>query len=302
MTISTPDRPVDPAALFPDLAPLARTAVRLHPRRGAPGQGDSSLGGPLLWPVGEAWPGCDDPDRSHADWLPAGGSRDTAMSRTQPLVPVLQLFARDVPELPFPPGTNLFQLLWCPTWGHSDWDTALVKVYWRDSTTITADPAGPGELIGLLADDELLPNPCVLSPEPVVDFPSGHDLDRDLYGRILDWEKTSGYEYNQELALAPGTKVGGWADWIQYAEHPDCRCGRPMRHLLTIASWEGNPWSYDRWLPEWATRPAARTETQPWRPTGHEDAGLTLGDAGSYYVFTCPRCPDHQATTVFQCS
>jgi hypothetical protein len=31
-----------------------------------------------------------------------------------PLVPVLQLFSRDVPDLPFPSGTDLLQLLWCP--------------------------------------------------------------------------------------------------------------------------------------------------------------------------------------------
>jgi hypothetical protein len=38
------------------MAPLARTAVRLHPRSGAPSPGDSSVGGPLLWPAAELWP------------------------------------------------------------------------------------------------------------------------------------------------------------------------------------------------------------------------------------------------------
>jgi hypothetical protein len=27
---------------------------------------------------------------------------------------VLQLYASDAPDLPFPPGTDLLQLLWCP--------------------------------------------------------------------------------------------------------------------------------------------------------------------------------------------
>ncbi|MET9481731.1 hypothetical protein [Streptomyces sp. NPDC006638] len=45
---STPPRPVDIEAHFPELAPLARTAVRLHPRAGAPATTDSSIGGPLL--------------------------------------------------------------------------------------------------------------------------------------------------------------------------------------------------------------------------------------------------------------
>lgn len=34
-----------------------------------------------------------------------------------PLVAVLQIFARDVPELPFPQGTDLCQVLWCPKTG-----------------------------------------------------------------------------------------------------------------------------------------------------------------------------------------
>ncbi|MEV4337727.1 hypothetical protein [Streptomyces sp. NPDC049590] len=58
MTRTTPPRPLDITVPFPELAPLARTAVRLHPRAGTSTPADSSLGGPLLWPAGEAWPGC----------------------------------------------------------------------------------------------------------------------------------------------------------------------------------------------------------------------------------------------------
>ncbi|MEU0600681.1 hypothetical protein ABZ484_20955 [Streptomyces sp. NPDC006393] len=50
---TTPPRPVDVTALFPELAPLARTATRLHPRPGSPTVHDSSVGGPLLWPADE---------------------------------------------------------------------------------------------------------------------------------------------------------------------------------------------------------------------------------------------------------
>ncbi|GIG62652.1 hypothetical protein Lfu02_70240 [Longispora fulva] len=300
MTIRTPDRTVHLPALFPELGPLTRTAVRLHPRHGAPTRSDSSLGGPLWWPSGEPWPGCDDPDRGHGAWRPPGRAGDTATPRTQPLVPVLQLFARDVPELPFPPGTDLFQLLWCPAWEHGDYDIALLKVYWRDSTTVSPADIGPGPLIEVLTDDELLPNPCVLSPERVTEYPSGHELDQAVYDEVMAWERTSGHRYEYELAAAPGTKVGGWIDWIQSPEFPDCSCGRPMRYLLTIASWEGNPCSYDRWLPEWTALNHSTGTAQ--RPTGHEDAGLMLGDAGSFYLFTCLDCPDRPVTTVFQCS
>ncbi|MEU1478126.1 hypothetical protein ABZ458_23340, partial [Streptomyces sp. NPDC005760] len=44
---TTPPRLFDVTALFPQLAPLARTATRLHPRPGSPTVHDSSVGGPL---------------------------------------------------------------------------------------------------------------------------------------------------------------------------------------------------------------------------------------------------------------
>ncbi|MGA4863657.1 hypothetical protein ACPB9J_13515 [Streptomyces lavendulocolor] len=50
---TTPPRPFDISVLFPQLAPLARTATRLHPRPGSPTVHDSTVGGPLLWPADE---------------------------------------------------------------------------------------------------------------------------------------------------------------------------------------------------------------------------------------------------------
>ncbi|WP_207229573.1 hypothetical protein [Ktedonosporobacter rubrisoli] len=57
---TTPPRPVDIAALFPELAPLARTTTRLHPCSGTPTPYDSSVGGPLLWPMNDPWPYCEE--------------------------------------------------------------------------------------------------------------------------------------------------------------------------------------------------------------------------------------------------
>ncbi|MFD8667671.1 hypothetical protein ACFV1U_20040, partial [Streptomyces microflavus] len=45
MSRTTPPRPVDVTAVFPQLAALARTATRLHPRPGAPTPHHSSVGG-----------------------------------------------------------------------------------------------------------------------------------------------------------------------------------------------------------------------------------------------------------------
>lgn len=48
-------------AEVPALAVHARTATLLRPLQGTPGVRDSSVGGPLLWPVEEPWPVCRGP-------------------------------------------------------------------------------------------------------------------------------------------------------------------------------------------------------------------------------------------------
>lgn len=58
MFSTTPGARATLLAEFPELAAYGRVAVRLHPRPGAPGTRDSSVGGPLLWPAGEEWPMC----------------------------------------------------------------------------------------------------------------------------------------------------------------------------------------------------------------------------------------------------
>ncbi|MGW1409676.1 hypothetical protein [Streptomyces sp. NPDC002403] len=56
MTRTTPARPLDVEALFPELAAYRGTTTRLHPRPGNPEASDSSVGGPMLWPADEPWP------------------------------------------------------------------------------------------------------------------------------------------------------------------------------------------------------------------------------------------------------
>ncbi|MFC4008626.1 DUF1963 domain-containing protein [Nonomuraea purpurea] len=58
MARHTPPRPVAVAELFPQLKPLGRQALRLHPRTGVPSYENSSFGGPLRWPADEPWPSC----------------------------------------------------------------------------------------------------------------------------------------------------------------------------------------------------------------------------------------------------
>lgn len=281
---TTPPRPFDVAAVFPRLAPLARPATRLHPRPGAPTPRDSSVGGPLLWPAGQPWLYCD-------KWHEGPVS---------PLLPVAQLYVRDVPLLRPPPQADLLQVLWCPS-EHPPEHKPPTELVWRtaaDVTHVLAAPPRPSE-----AQYGYAPEPCVLAPEQVTEYPGFLELDEDLRQRLSDWSAwqaagvavDDSYEiapqeyYMDELSLAPGWKVGGWAPWG--LTDPVARfcvnCGTAMSPLLTIASGE---WSTDGrgWVPYEDQALAGAEDDSVSNPPG-----IQVSDANHLQLYTCPQCYTH---------
>ncbi|MGI5487897.1 DUF1963 domain-containing protein [Microtetraspora malaysiensis] len=287
MGLTTPPAPVNVAALFPELANQGKTTVRLHPRRGTPAVTDSSMGGPLLWPADEPWPYCEASE--HED--PSGLWGRVAM------VPVLQIYARDVPELPFPAGTDLCQVLWCPVTHEPDFAPVLDTV-WRDSRPVTEVLSEVPEPIE--SEKEYLPSPCVLSPERVREFPSARVLPTKLHKKIRAWSTSPSnpekWSYQYHLSTAPGTKVGGWIDWIQDPIPMECDRGHEMQHLLTIASWEHDGASCKTWTPLEEQHLLGAYQV----PELLEPADIMTG--GSTYLFICLECPDRPVETVSQCS
>ncbi|MFJ2648205.1 hypothetical protein ACIO1C_15900 [Streptomyces sp. NPDC087420] len=323
MLRTTPPRPVDIAAHFPELAPFARTAVRLHPRAGTPATTDSSIGGPLLWPAGEPWPTCPEHGGPHqfgtapedvrlrrrilaqawrrprdegADLLSAeervtvdliGESARISQDGPVPMVPVAQLYAVDVPDLPRPDGADLFQLLWCP-FDHDEDYLPRTEVRWRTAADIT-DPLAAAPQPSVIGEPDYLPDPCVLHPETVTEYPAPHELTKDLAERIEAWEDRHDCDYQYDLSVAPGCKVGGHAPWSFSDPFPMAcpECGSDVRPLLTIDSgeWDGG--------------------SESWRP--FEDAGytglhflgpahatqLTIGRGYNLQLYVCTASYDH---------
>ncbi|GGT21483.1 hypothetical protein GCM10010176_077440 [Nonomuraea spiralis] len=229
------------------------------------------MGGPLLWPADEPWPICPEPLSHHPSegWDPL------------PLVPVMQLFAQDVPELPFPDDTDTLQVLWCPL-DHEPYFQPHTIVRWRKAeevgSLLTKAPEPDPD-----SDDSYLPTACVLSPERVEEYPDGWELPAELRARIWAWEKDAAtpdnWNYFPHLSAAPGSKVGGWVDWIQDPVQFECGRGHEMAHLLTIASWELDILSSRRWAPV-EERPLLTPHAPPevQNPTD-----LMVQDAGSLY-------------------
>ncbi|MFF3329444.1 hypothetical protein ACFYWX_07735 [Streptomyces sp. NPDC002888] len=321
MTRTTPPRPVDVTAHFPELAPLARTTVRLHPRAGNPTSADSSIGGPLLWPTDEPWPTCPEhaapwyvgyaPDDVHVsrrvlaeawrrpraegeDLLTAeeravvdrADERRISQDGPVPMIPVAQIYAADVPELPRPDGTDLFQLLWCP-FDHDEDYLPRTELRWRSSADVTK-PLGESPRPAVIGDDNYLPEPCVLHPEPVTEYPAPHELPEELVDRIHE-EWSDAVEYQYDLGVAPGCKVGGYGPWsfsdpfaMSCAE-----CGSNVRPLLTLdgCEWDGGSGSW---------RPLEDADYTGYHSDGPACATkLNIGRSYSMQLYVCTASYDH---------
>ncbi|WP_328888195.1 hypothetical protein [Streptomyces sp. NBC_00316] len=132
-----------------------------------------------------------------------------------PMVPIVQVRQADAPGVPFPEGTDLLQVLWCP-YAHGEYCYPLPQVHWRDSGAIKDILPTPEPVEALPKD--WYPDPCVVHPEQVTEYPSW-DLSRDthdaLQARFEELKATTGLYYSYHLAEAPGIKLSGYPGWTQ---------------------------------------------------------------------------------------
>ncbi|MFB7465220.1 hypothetical protein ACFCZ1_17315 [Streptomyces sp. NPDC056224] len=293
--------PFEVESVFPELAGTAREVTLLYPRAGQPGPGDSSIGGPLLWPAGEPWPMCAEPDHYKPLDAPVG-PEPVAM------VPVVQLYARDVPDLAFPTGTDLLQILWCPLVHEDDQYAANPRLHWRNTALTAADASAGKPPRPHTAEEDYLPRPCTVSPTPAVEYPNWDlpdELSEQIGERFEALQEERGFDYF-EVATTQQSKVGGYPSWTQPPNWPDCAgCGTRMEHLLSVTATEAG---MGRWLPldernpsqDQAATPSWRAEADPAAldTFGHH---MGLGDLGGMYFFVCRTCPDTPYTHRYDC-
>ncbi|WBP87783.1 DUF1963 domain-containing protein [Kitasatospora cathayae] len=210
-----------------------------------------------------------------------------------------------MPGLEFPDGTDLLQVLWCP-FDHEPGYVPRPEVYRWDSSRSDLEAAAPARPEGVKGD--YLPNPCVLHPERVVDYPSW-DLPEGVYdaleARFEEVEEETGWSYEAHLSVSDGIKVGGYPTWTQDPDWPTCpSCDRTMQHLLTVNSAEFDGASWRTWLAVEDTPAEGEIWDLPYEERTRIQCphGLMLGDMGGIYLFECPDCPDRPFAYRSDCS
>lgn len=326
MARTTPPRPLDIEAVFPQLREFRATATRLHPRPGDVDASQSSAGGPLLWPADEPWltcpvehrrgraariteirgrrqlladawsrtpapgerPGPNDAERELLRTLGRKSVRAEETEHYKSLLPLAQLYARDVPDLPWPDDCDLLQVLWCPYDAHgaSGYEPLLTFV-WRkaqDIDRVLTDPPLPA----VVGYEGYVAESCVLNPEQVVEHQDIELLPGRLRDRIEAWEDwdDDAPHYSTDLSVAPGWKTGGFAAWpVTAPAEMVCEHSDPMSLLLRISSteWDGGTKSWmpleDRLLPD-TYEAAAPTQ-------------VVVSRGGSLNVFVCSKDVRH---------
>jgi hypothetical protein len=221
------------------------------------------------------------------------------------MIVVAQLKAADFPEIAFPDGTDLVQILWCGGFHDQSMGAEPVQMFWRRA-------AGVGEVLAEqptpapdLYAQKLVPRSCVLDPERVAEHPWYEELPGEVLDRLRAWEPDPDYEWYpplyDEVATAPGFKVGGSMSWgtTDMPEELVCpTCNAASVLLLQLDTCEWNPrieWDPDRvsrWQPleERHLVPHTSEYEQACEPTG-----ASIGRASHAGVFVCSATPQHPA-------
>ncbi|MFC1400606.1 MULTISPECIES: hypothetical protein [Streptacidiphilus] len=203
------------------------------------------------------------------------------------MLPVLQVFRKDVPALGFPEGADLLQVLWCPFDAHGEGLAIDLRLVWRDSAMISAPMVEAPEL-KVVGRAGYVPDVCVLHPEEVVEHQSFELLPNAIQNALEEWEDWESEEaphYQYDLSVAPGWKVGGFASWhLTGPQEMVCGCGAPMRLLLTVDTKEWDNGSLS-WMPFEDAELSTYGLSTPTR--------VVVGRAGSLRVFVCSKDVKH---------
>lgn len=224
------------------------------------------------------------------------------------MISLAQLYVHDVPQLRPPGQTDLLQVLWCPfDHDHDQKPYPKPALFWRSATLVDKILAIAPEPTAVQFEG-YVPEPCLLDPEQVTEYPSPLALDQDLQDLLQDpntWEAAGVSPdfpeefYPGELSVAPGWKVGGWPRWgyTDPIEQSCPACAAKMEPLLSIAwkEWDDASRSWIPYEDQANAVSAAAGIPSSAHPTMVEPAG-----AHTLQLYACPVSPNHPHTELIQ--
>ncbi|MFG2430753.1 hypothetical protein [Streptomyces sp. NPDC048590] len=217
-----------------------------------------------------------------------------------------------MPDLRAPADTDLLQVLWCPFDHPPKEYMPRTVLFWRSAAEVTDILIAPPEPYAVQRAD-YLPEPCLLVPEQITEYPNPLELSKEVRSLLEDWSRwesagdavDSRYApypseyYTINLSVAPGWKAGGWASWGVTDPKPQfCpACDTPMDPLLTIATheWSSNNHSWIPYEMRQSTAPVRAGEPRPNQP-----AAIQIGRSYKQQLYVCPVSSQHPHTELMQ--
>jgi uncharacterized protein YwqG len=171
--------------------------------------------------------------------LPEGVEHPVCPNCAQPMPLLAQLALSELPDDARPEGSGLLQVFYCsqaPVGSDMPCDVDLEGwAAFSKAHCVRLVPDGPGQ-----PSPAGIPHPDrrVVGWSPIQDYPNGEEL-RDLGLAISDsvWDALGEADIPRS-----GEKLGGWPNWIQGVEYPNCpECGNTMGLVLQIDSDQNVP-------------------------------------------------------------
>ncbi|WP_424217362.1 non-ribosomal peptide synthetase (plasmid) [Streptomyces sp. BI20] len=178
-------------------------------------------------------------------------------------------------------------------------------LFWRTADLVVDPLTAPPEPV-VIQFAGYLPEPCLLSPEQVTEYPHSMELPPELRREVENqrvWladeePEEDPYEeaptpqdvYDESLSVSPGWKVGGWPRWGLTDPAPIvcAACGSEMNPLLTMAHAEWGP-TTETWIPyEDQAVPASVLNPYPAEPTR-----IQVADIYGLQLYICSASPEH---------
>lgn len=185
-------------------------------------------------------------------------------------------------------------------------------LFWRSAAEVTDILTAPSKP-AVVQFDDYVPEPCLIDPEQVIEYPHSMKLSKDLQERLGQWDTwqaagvtpDSSYApapqefYENELSIAPGWKVRGWAPWGLTDPIPRfCpNCGAAMQPLLTIATTEWDD-ATRSWIPY--ENQATASGTGHGYPDPSKPTAVHIGRGYNQQLYYCPVAPEHPHTECMQ--